>query len=144
MIVPTSMWRVAWRRTRKEVTTPWWNYGEPFETYPIQTGRLRNVVEIAAKEAGWGKQLPKGQGMGIAGHYSFVSYVAAVVQVAVDSKGALTIPRVDVAVDCGATVNPERIRAQMEGATVMGVGVATLGEISFKGGRVEQNNFDGY
>jgi isoquinoline 1-oxidoreductase subunit beta len=73
-----------------------------------------------------------------------VSYIAAVVEVAVDAKGALTIPRVDVAVDCGATVNPERIRAQMEGATVMGVGVATLGEISYKAGRVEQNNFDSY
>jgi isoquinoline 1-oxidoreductase beta subunit len=73
-----------------------------------------------------------------------VSYVATVVEVAVDDKGTLTIPRVDVAVDCGATVNPDRVRAQMEGACVMGVGVATLGEISFKDGRVEQNNFDSY
>ena len=110
----------------------------------MDTGRLRRVVETAAREAGWGKKLPKGQGLGIAGHYSFVSYIAAVVQVAVDAKGALTIPRVDVAVDCGPTVNPDRVRAQMEGAAVMGVGVATLGEISFKGGRVEQNNFDSY
>jgi isoquinoline 1-oxidoreductase beta subunit len=121
-----------------------WNHGESPERYPVDTGRLARVIEVAAHAAGWGKQLPKGQGMGIAGHYSFVSYVAAVVQVAVDSKGALTIPRVDVAVDCGPTVNPDRVRAQMEGATVMGVGVATLGEISYKGGRVEQNNFDSY
>jgi isoquinoline 1-oxidoreductase beta subunit len=121
-----------------------WNHGESPERYPIDTGRLARVVEVAAHAAGWGKQLPKGQGMGIAGHYSFVSYVAAVVQVAVDSKGTLTIPRVDVAVDCGPTVNPDRVRAQMEGATVMGVGVATLGEISYKAGRVEQNNFDSY
>ena len=121
-----------------------WNHGESPERYPVDTGRLARVVEVAAHAAGWGKQLPKGQGMGIAGHYSFVSYVAAVVQVAVDAKGALTIPRVDVAVDCGPTVNPERVRAQMEGATVMGVGIATLGEISYKNGRVEQNNFDSY
>src|SRR5437870_1308916 len=121
-----------------------WNHGESPERYPVDTGRLRRVVETAAREAGWGKKLPKGQGLGIAGHYSFVSYIAAVVQVAVDAKGALTIPRVDVAVDCGPTVNPDRVRAQMEGAAVMGVGVATLGEISFKGGRVEQNNFDSY
>ena len=121
-----------------------WNHGESPERYPVDTGRLRRVVEVAAHAAGWGKQLPKGQGMGIAGHYSFVSYIAAVVQVAVDPKGGLTIPRVDVAVDCGPTVNPDRVRAQMEGAAVMGVGVATLGEISFKGGRVEQNNFDSY
>ena len=121
-----------------------WNHGESPERYPVDTGRLARVIEVAAHAAGWGKQLPKGEGMGIAGHYSFVSYVAAVVQVAVDSKGALTIPRVDVAVDCGPTVNPDRVRAQMEGATVMGIGVAMLGEISYKAGRVEQNNFDSY
>src|SRR6185436_3514471 len=115
-----------------------WNHGESPERYPVDTGRLKRVVETVAREAGWGRKMPKGQGMGIAGHYSFVSYVAAVVQVAVDSKGALTIPRVDVAVDCGPIVNPDRVRAQMEGATVMGIGVATLGEISYKAGRVEQ------
>jgi isoquinoline 1-oxidoreductase beta subunit len=121
-----------------------WNHGESPERYPVDTGRLRRVVEVAAREAGWGKTLPRGHGLGIAAHYSFVSYIAAVVEVAVDDKGALTIPRVDMAVDCGATVNPDRVRAQMEGACVMGVGVATLGEISFKNGRVQQDNFDGY
>jgi isoquinoline 1-oxidoreductase beta subunit len=121
-----------------------WNHGESPERYPVDTGRLRRVIETAARAAGWGRKLPKGHGHGIAGHYSFVSYVATVVEVAVDDKGTLTIPRVDVAVDCGATVNPDRVRAQMEGACVMGVGVATLGEISFKDGRVEQNNFDSY
>jgi isoquinoline 1-oxidoreductase beta subunit len=121
-----------------------WNHGESPERYPVDTGRLRRVIETAARAAGWGRKLPKGHGLGIAGHYSFVSYVATVVEVAVDDKGTLTIPRVDVAVDCGATVNPDRVRAQMEGACVMGVGIATLGEISFKDGRVEQGNFDSY
>ena len=121
-----------------------WNHGESPERYPVDTGRLRRVVETAAHEAGWGKTLPKGRGLGIAAHYSFVSYVAAVVEVAVDDKGELTIPRVDVAVDCGASVNPERVRAQMQGACVMGVSVATLGEITFKGGRAEQDNFHAY
>ena len=65
-------------------------------------------------------------------------------EVAVDDKGAVTIPRVDMAVDCGATVNPDRVRSQMEGACVMGVGVAALGEISFKDGRVQQDNFNSY
>src|SRR6266545_1593832 len=121
-----------------------WNHGESPERYPVDTGRLRRVVETAAKEAGWGRQLPKGRGLGIAAHYSFVSYVASVVEVAVDSKGVVTIPRVDIAVDCGATVNPERVRAQMQGACVMGVSVATLGEMSFKAGRAEQDNFHTY
>ncbi len=121
-----------------------WNHGESPELYPVDTGRLRRVAEVAAKEAGWGKQLPKGSGMGIAAHYSFVTYVAAVVQVTIDAKGELTIPRVDIAVDCGATVNPDRVRSQMEGACVMGVSLATLGEITFKNGRAQQNNFDTY
>jgi len=121
-----------------------WNHGENPERYPVDTGRLRRVIETAAREAKWGRPMPKGRGLGIAAHYSFVTYVAAVVEVAVDDKGALTIPRVDIAVDCGASVNPDRVRAQMEGACVMGVGIATSSEISFKDGRAEQGNFNTY
>jgi isoquinoline 1-oxidoreductase beta subunit len=132
------------RQVSPEALGDTWNHGESPERYPVDTGRLRRVIEVAAREAGWGKKLPKGHGLGIAGHYSFVSYIAAVVEVAVDDKGTLTIPRVDMAVDCGATVNPDRVRSQMEGACVMGVGAATLGEISFKEGRVQQDNFNDY
>ncbi|MET0166532.1 MAG: molybdopterin cofactor-binding domain-containing protein, partial [Vicinamibacterales bacterium] len=121
-----------------------WNYGESPERYPVDTGRLRRVVETAAREAGWGKPMQQGYGMGIAAHYSFVSYIAAVVQVVVDAKGELTVPRIDVAVDCGACVYPDRVRAQMEGACVMGLGVAMLNEISFKDGRVQQDNYHAY
>jgi isoquinoline 1-oxidoreductase subunit beta len=121
-----------------------WNYGENPERYPLDTGRLRRVVELAAREAGWGKTLPKGGGQGIAVAYSFVTYVAAVVEVAVNEKGELTIPRVDMAVDCGAQINPDRVRSQMEGACVMGVSLATAGEISYKAGRVEQSNYGEY
>jgi isoquinoline 1-oxidoreductase beta subunit len=128
---------------RQQVTTPWWNYGEPFQTYPIETARLRNVAELAAKEAGWGKQLPKGQGLGIAAHRSFVTYVATVVHVAVD-KGKITIPRVDTAIDCGYCVHPERVRSQIEGAAVMGLSLAKYGAITMKNGAVEQSNFNDY
>jgi len=121
-----------------------WNYTESPELYPLDTGRLRRVIELAARESGWGRQLPPGQGLGIAAHYSFVTYVAAVVQVAVDEKGGITIPRIDIALDSGAQVNPERVRAQVEGACVMGAGNALASEISFKGGRVEQSNFNDY
>jgi isoquinoline 1-oxidoreductase subunit beta len=121
-----------------------WNHGESPEKYPVDTGRLRRVVETVAREAGWGRQLPKGRGLGIAAHYSFVSYVASVVEVAVDDQGGLTIPRIDIAIDCGATVNPDRVRAQMQGAAVMGVGIATVGEMTFKAGRAEQDNFHTY
>jgi isoquinoline 1-oxidoreductase beta subunit len=132
------------RRVSPETLGDTWNHGESPERYPVDTGRLRRVVETVAREARWGRSVPKGHGLGIAAHYSFVSYIAAVVEVAVDDKGGLTIPRVDLAVDCGACVNPDRVRAQMEGACVMGVGITTVGEISFKGGRVEQDNFHAY
>ena len=121
-----------------------YNDGESPERYPVHTGRLRNVIELAAKQSGWGRKLPKGSGLGIAAHYSFVSYVAAVVEVAVDAKGALTIPRVDMAIDCGAIIYPDRVRAQLEGACVMGVSAALSGAITFSAGRVQQANFHQY
>jgi isoquinoline 1-oxidoreductase beta subunit len=121
-----------------------WNYTESPQLYPVDMGRLRRAIETVTREGGWGRKLPKGRGLGLAAHYSFVSYTAAVVEVAVGEKGELTIPRVDIAFDCGPQVNPERIRSQLEGAVVMGVSLATLGEITFKNGRVEQDNFHQY
>jgi isoquinoline 1-oxidoreductase beta subunit len=65
-------------------------------------------------------------------------------EVAVSDKGELSIPRVDIAFDCGPQVNPERIRVQIEGGCVMGLGNTLLSEITFKSGRVEQSNFHDY
>jgi isoquinoline 1-oxidoreductase subunit beta len=118
-----------------------WNHGESPERYPINTGRLRKVIERATAEAKWGRKMPAGQGLGLAAHYSFVTYVAAVVEVSVNANGELMIPRIDVAVDCGPQVNPDRVRSQIEGACVMGLSQAVLSEISFKNGRVQQDNF---
>jgi isoquinoline 1-oxidoreductase beta subunit len=128
----------------KQVTTPWWNYGEPEGTFQIDTGRLRKVTELAADRAGWGRSLPKGRGLGIAAHRAFVSYIATVVEVEVDAKGNISIPRVDTAVDCGFCVNPERVHSQIEGAAVMGLTLAKYGEITLKDGRVEQSNFNDF
>ncbi|KAE9650191.1 xanthine dehydrogenase family protein molybdopterin-binding subunit [Pseudomonas sp. PB106] len=121
-----------------------WNYGESSERYPIDTGRMRTVLETAAKAAGWGRELPKGRGLGLAVHYSFVTYVAAVIEVEVKDDGSLIVHKADIAVDCGPQINPERIRSQFEGACVMGLGNAVLGEISFKDGKVQQDNFHMY
>jgi isoquinoline 1-oxidoreductase beta subunit len=129
---------------RQTVTSPLWNYGDPFETYPIDTGRTRRVVELVADKAGWGRKLPKGHGMGIAVQRSFLTYVATVVEVAVDDKGNVTVPRVDTAIDAGFIVNPERVRSQIEGAAVMGLSIAKLTQITFKNGRVQQSNFHDY
>ncbi|WLG99593.1 xanthine dehydrogenase family protein molybdopterin-binding subunit [Pseudomonas beijingensis] len=121
-----------------------WNYGESPERYPIDTARIRTVLETAAKAAGWGRELPKGRGLGLAVHYSFVTYVAAVLEVEVKDDGTVIVHKADIAVDCGPQINPERIRSQFEGACVMGLGNAMVGEISFKDGKVQQDNFHMY
>ena len=121
-----------------------WHYGESPEIYPLNTGRLRQVIEKVTKEANWGRKMPAGKGLGLAAHFCFMTYLAAVVEVEVSSSGELTIPRIDVAFDCGPQMNPDRIRSQVEGAVVMGLSHALVSEITFKNGRVEQDNFDKY
>ncbi len=128
----------------KNTTKDFWDYSENPEVYPVDAGRVRNVLELATEKAGWGRKLPPGHGLGLAVHRSFVTYVAAVIEAAVDDKGNVTVPRVDIAVDCGPIVNPDRIRSQMEGACIMGLSVAMRSEISFKDGRVQQSNLDDY
>jgi isoquinoline 1-oxidoreductase beta subunit len=121
-----------------------WNHGESPQRYPVDTGRLRHVLEVATKEAGWGKAFARGRGQGLAVHYSFLSYAAAVVEVDIDADGRIAVPRVDVAFDCGPQVNPERIRSQLEGAVIMGLSLALFGEITFKKGRAQQDNLHQY
>lgn len=132
--------------TPPEIKTeaPWWNYGESPERYAIDTGRLRRVAETVAEAAGWGRELKPGSGLGIAAHRSFVTYTAAVVEVSVDDSGEITVPRVDIAVDCGPRINPERIRSQMEGSVVQGISIAQSSDITFEDGAVEQTNFDSF
>ena len=120
------------------------NYGESPEIYPVDIGRMRKVIELATSKAGWGKKLSKGRGLGLAVTYSFVSYVAVVIEVDVNAKGDIKIPKVDIAIDCGPSINPDRVRSQAEGACIMGLSLAMTGEISFKNGRVEQDNFHQY
>lgn len=132
------------RRIDPRALSDKWNYGESPLLYPLDTGRLRAVIERATAEAGWGKSRPAGTGLGLAATYSFLSYAAAVIQVQTHPGGHLTIPRVDVAFDCGPQVNPDRVRAQVEGSCIMGLSLALTGEITFKQGRVEQSNFNDY
>lgn len=118
-----------------------WNYGEDPALYPVDTDRWRRVIETVAKETGWGRKLPRRHGLGIAAHRSFATYTAVACEVEVGADGRISIPRVDIAIDCGPQINPERVRSQMEGAVIQGIGLALHGEISFKGGRAEQANF---
>lgn len=120
------------------------NYGTPIDTYPWDTGRLRDVIELVAGKSGWGKPLPKGHGLGICAHRSFLTYVACVVHVAVGDGGKITIPEVHYAVDCGIVVNRNSVMNQFEGGAVFATGGALKGSITFKDGMAEQTNFDTY
>jgi isoquinoline 1-oxidoreductase beta subunit len=103
------------------------------------------VVEIAAEKSGWGKRpMGKGRGMGIAAHRSFLTYVATVVEVEVDSKGQVHIPNVWTAVDAGTIVSPDNIRNQFEGAAVFGTSLALFGEITATNGVIDQSNFHNF
>jgi len=121
-----------------------WNYGEDPDLYPIDVARMRRVIERATEEAGWGRETGKGRGLGLAFHHSFVSYTAIVFDVEVSEAGELAIHRADIAFDCGPQANPERIRSQLEGSCVMGIGIALHSEVTFKEGVAEQDNFDSY
>jgi len=112
--------------------------------FPFDTARLRNVIEVAAQKSGWAsKKAAPGRALGIAAHRSFLTYVAAVVEVEVHGS-EIRIPRVDIAVDAGRVINPDRVRSQFEGAAVFGTSVALMGEITAAGGRIQQSNFDRY
>ena len=121
------------------------NYGASYDKYPIDTGRLRNVLTMVAEKAGWGtRKLGKGSGMGIAVHRSFLTYVASAVAVEVSDQGQVRIPRVDTVVDAGLVVNPEATRAQFEGAAVFGTSIVRSGEITATKGVINQSSFQDY
>ena len=106
--------------------------------------RMSTVLRLAAEKAGWGKPLPAGQGRGIATHFSFDSYVAQVVEASVEKSGNVRVHRVVCAVDCGRAINPDTVKAQMEGGVIFGLTAALKTEITLERGRVQQKNFHDY
>jgi len=121
-----------------------WNNGQSTEDFPLDTGRLRRVLEQCAAKSGYGKfQNTKHRAIGIAAHRSFLSYIASAVEIAIDDQGNLTIPNVWTVADVGQMVMPDRVRAQFEGAAVFGVSTA-MGEITADSGRVTQSNFHNF
>jgi isoquinoline 1-oxidoreductase beta subunit len=106
--------------------------------------RAKAVLELAAEKAGWGKPLPEGVGRGVSVQFAFASYLAQVAEVEVSNDGAVRVRRVVCAVDCGTVVNPDTVRAQIQSGIIFGVTAALHGQITLKGGRVEQSNFHDY
>lgn len=105
--------------------------------------RLAGVLKLAVEKSDWGKPLPAGRGRGVAVHKSFNSYVAEVIEVSTVDE-AIKIERVTCAVDCGIAVNPDVIKAQMEGGIGYGIGAIMRNEITMADGEVEQANFPDY
>jgi isoquinoline 1-oxidoreductase beta subunit len=106
--------------------------------------RARAVLDLAAQKAGWGQALPKRSGRGVALQFVFGSYLAQIAEVEVGKEGAVRVRRVVCAVDCGTVVNPDTVEAQIQSGFIFGATAALYGEITLKGGRVEQTNFDTY
>ena len=104
--------------------------------------RALAVLERAASEAGWGRPLPRGRGRGLSVLNDFGSYLALVTELAVEPSGRVRVERVVGAVDCGIAVNPDVVRAQIEGGVIFGLSAALYGKITVANGRVEQSNFD--
>jgi isoquinoline 1-oxidoreductase beta subunit len=102
------------------------------------------VLNLAAEKAGWGGALPAGRARGLAVHESFESIVAQVAEVSLRPDGLPKVERVVCAVDCGTAINPDVVRAQMEGGIGFGLAGALWSEITLVGGRVQQRNFDSY
>ena len=122
---------------------PGWKNGEP--KHAFDTARLRRVIELVAEKSSWAnKKSGNRRGFGLAAHWSFLSYIAAVVEVEVNDRGEVSIPRVDLVADAGTIINPDRVVSQFEGAAVFGTSLALMGEMTAAGGRIQQSNFNGY
>jgi isoquinoline 1-oxidoreductase beta subunit len=106
--------------------------------------RAKAVLQLAADKAGWGRPLPQGSGRGVSMQFVFGTYMAHVAEVEASKDGEVRVRRVVCAVDCGSVVNPDTVRAQVQGAVIFGISAALFGEITLKNGRVEQTNFNTY
>jgi isoquinoline 1-oxidoreductase beta subunit len=107
----------------------------------ITSARMRAVLDLAADRAGWGTGLPSGSGRGVSIQYAFGSYLAQVAEVSMGRDGQPRVERVVCALDCGQMVNPDTVRAQLEGGVMFGLSAALGNEITIANGRVQQSNF---
>ncbi|USI26434.1 molybdopterin cofactor-binding domain-containing protein [Alteromonas macleodii] len=128
---------------KEEYNFEFTNYSETLTRHPFSTRRYRKVVETLLSNAPLNEALPNGQGWGLAVHRSFVSYVAVATKVKVVEK-KLAVEEMHCVIDCGTVVNPDRVRAQMEGAMIFGLSLSLMGTIDIDNGAVRQSNFHDY
>lgn len=109
-----------------------------------ESPRLRGVLDLAAEKAGWGKPLPSGRFRGIAVLDTIGSFVAQVAEVSVAPDGKVRVHRIVCAVDSGWVINPDTLKAQIEGGIIFGLTAALYGEITIRNGQAVQGNFNDY
>jgi isoquinoline 1-oxidoreductase beta subunit len=110
----------------------------------LNTARAAAVIKLAATEAGWGKTLPKGRGLGLAFHFSHAGHFAQVAEVSVDANKKLRVHKVTVAGDIGPIINLSGAENQVEGCVIDGLSTALGLELDIENGRIQQTNFDTY
>src|ERR1700704_3651387 len=106
--------------------------------------RMLALLDLVAQKGNWEKPLPAGHGRGLATHFSFDTYVAQIIEASVEQNGNVRVHRVVCAVDCGRVINPDIVKAQMEGGIIFGLTAALKTEITLENGRVQQKNFHDY
>ncbi len=120
------------------------NYGRPLEQHPVDAGRLRGVIERVTELAGWSDRgRDRKRGFGLAAHRSFSSYTAVVAAVSGSSPADARVEEVWIAIDAGLLINPDRVRAQMEGSVLNGLNHILYGGVTHRSGAVQENNFNG-
>lgn len=117
---------------------------KPGNIRSLNTGRAADVIKLAAKEAGWGRSMPEGSGLGLAFYFSHAAHIAEVAEVSVDSNKKLTVHNVTVAVDIGPIINMSGATSQVEGAVIDGLSTMIGQQITMEKGRIQQSNFHDY
>src|SRR5690606_8696648 len=117
------------------------NYGGSLSEYPVAVGRLRGGGGRVTEISGWGHRMQRGRALWLAAHRSFHSYVAVVASVVKAPSGKLAVDEAWVAIDAGKILNPDRVRAQMEGSVIFGMSLAFHGAITMREGATVQSNF---
>ncbi|MFQ3582321.1 MAG: xanthine dehydrogenase family protein molybdopterin-binding subunit [Chloracidobacterium sp.] len=150
--VPIGFWRAVFDSQNAFVQESWIDeLAHAAQADPVafrlkllgKSPRLKQVLDVAAKAAGWGKPLPKGQARGVAAHFSFGAFCAQVAEVSIEDD-LPRIHRVVCAMDVGTVVNPSQVEAQIEGSIVFALSAALYGAITVEKGRVVQSNFNDY
>lgn len=143
-----DMWRSLLGQPRRETFDnqgfKYGNYGEELTRHPVDIGRYLKVIEAVEQAQIKAPKAGKNQGWGFAVHRSFVSVVAVAMRVEVSEDKQLKVLNAIAAIDAGTVVNPDRVKAQTEGAIVFGLSLALMGEISYQEGKVVQSNFHDY